>query len=75
MKKINVLYNKVKLFIYMKWLSLFNSKNKILNLNILLFLGLIIYKFVNSFNGGSVEIIGFILTIFYFWFSKYFCVR
>ena len=63
MKKINVLYNKVKLFMYRKWLSIFNSKNKILNLNILLILGLIIYKFVNSFNGGSVEILGFINSV------------
>lgn len=63
MKKYIVLYNKIKLFIYRKWLNIYNSKNKLLNLNILFFLGLIFYKFIISFNGGPIEIIGFIFTI------------
>lgn len=63
MKKYIVLYNKIKLFIYRKWLNIYNSKNKLLNLNILFFLGLIFYKFIISFNGGPIEILGFIFTI------------
>jgi len=43
MKKYIALYNNVKLNITRKWINIYNSKNKILILNILLFLGLKFY--------------------------------